>query len=146
VTPDKDVSIGDVIRQFSNRPAAQTESAGDSPSSPVSASPTQVQHAEELAADVAELEDQLRAVSSELHRELKEKRAELRDIMLDLELDEVFVAGRRPTTLKPSKKKDVTKKAITAAMGDKDAADELWKKLPIKETYYPSTGDVIEPE
>lgn len=137
-------SIADVIKNF-NRPSAQSEPAGEAVSpEPSQPSPTsqQLDEVRELAEEVAEMEDELRAAN----RELREKKQELRDLMLDLDLQQIAVAGRTPTKLKPYRKKDLTKKSLTEVVGDKDKANAIWNKLPIKESFSVESGDVVEPE
>lgn len=146
-------SIADVIKNLS-RPPAQTESAGDvvstpsnpsaEPSTPSQPSPTsqQLDEVQQLAEEVAEMEDELRSAN----RELREKKTELRDLMLDFDLQQIEVAGRTPTKLKSYRKKDLTKRSLTEVIGDKDQANAIWNKLPIKESFSVESGDPIEPE
>ena len=127
-------------------PVAQsTEPTGNSRDKPelqvTPASEEDLKELRQLALEARALDDMLVAAVGELGGLVKKKKGELKKRMLKHGLRTVDIAGRKPLKLKPTSKKDTSKGALGKALGSDAAAAELWKKLPLKESF-----SVILPE
>lgn len=87
-----------------------------------------------LAEEAAELDDQISALAGALMIELAEKKKALRIKMVSHNVTEVPIAGRGAAVLSVERKKETTKKALTAVVGPEQAND-IWKKLGTKTSY-----------
>lgn len=138
-----DISIASIASMLISAPVFEPEVEDDAPIPAQSEAkpkrqitpPSNEELAElqELAAEVGELADEIATRVGSLGHELQAKKKLLLTKLLGHGLTEVRVEGRPVIKVTTDKKKDTTKKTITAVFGASEGS-AIWNKLPYKES------------
>jgi len=136
------ISIGSIASLLISAPVFEPDAEDDLPPAQSDPKPKrqitppsneELAELQELAAEVGELADEIATRVGSLGHELQAKKKQLLTKLLQHGLSEVRVEGRPVMKVTTDKRKDTSKKTITAVFGASEGSS-IWNRIPYKES------------